>query len=256
MGQDHIPGRMPPRSARVVEAWVRRDGPGEHAQRQEADAQVFAQLKSEKFTGPNWDLFANEVARYGLAVIRGWLRDGRILEKCREKGIRAPLLPAHATADHHTLMSLADDIVTLALVKYRDEVLMADRWDPARGASLRTFFIGQCLFQYANVARAWIREQNKPQALLVGHDEYELLTSGRIDPATEDVIRDVASAALRAGAANHRAAMVLALESVGYSRAEIAAELDISTGAAASILKRERARLKQTMTDTRREDTA
>ena len=190
-----------------------------------------------------------------MAVIRGWLRDGRILEKCREKGLGAPPLPEHATADRDTLLSLADDIVTLALAKYRDDVLATGRWDPARGASLKTFFVGQCLIQYANVARTWLREQTRPQPVLTGDDELALLASSRLDPATEDVIRDVVAVALRNGAANPRAAMVLALDSVGYSRAEIAAELDITPDSVASILKRERARLRATMRDPRRRET-
>lgn len=82
----------------------------------------------DDFCGPNWDLFANEVACFGLAVIRGWLRSGLSLDRCREKDIRAPALHAHATEGRHTLTSLADDIVTLAL----PGVAVASAWPVAR----------------------------------------------------------------------------------------------------------------------------
>jgi len=38
---------------------------------------------------------------------------------------------------------------------------MKDGWDPARGAQLTTYFIGQCLFQYPNVFRRWQNERDQ-----------------------------------------------------------------------------------------------
>jgi hypothetical protein len=33
--------------------------------------------------------------------------------------------------------------------------LLANRWDPKKGASIKTFFIGQCLIRFVNVYNRW-----------------------------------------------------------------------------------------------------
>lgn len=226
--------------------------------RLEADRELYAILKADGFIGPNWDVFANEIARYGLAVIRGWLRSRQIFAKCKEKNAAAPDLPQHVTDDPVAVNSIADEVVALAIVKFRDKVLAQGRWDPDRRgarATLKSFFIGQCLFQYANAARGWLAENANLTRLLTEH-ELATATPLTMQPSTDDVIREIAAAALRNGASNERAALILALDSQDYSRKEIADELSLTPDTVASVLKRERARLRRTMEDPRKEGSA
>ena len=60
--------------------------------------------------------------------------------------------------------SLADETIVLALTAFRDKVLVPGKWDPAKGASLRTFFVGQCLLQFSNVYKRWRREELRSYA--------------------------------------------------------------------------------------------
>lgn len=46
-----------------------------------------------------------------------------------------------------------------ALIYFRDKVLMTHRWQASGGASLGTFFIGQCLYQFANIYRSALRAE-------------------------------------------------------------------------------------------------
>lgn len=231
---------------------------GELEARLEADRELYAILRADGFTGANWDVFANEIARYGLAVIRSWLRSRQVFAKCAEKNAAAPDLPQHVTDDPVAVNSIADEVVALAIVKFRDNVLASGRWEPDRKgarATLKSFFIGQCLFQYANAARGWLKENANVTRLLAEH-ELAAATPLTMKPATDDLIRDVAAAALRNGATNERAARILALDSLGYSRKEIADELAATPDTVASVLKRERARLRRTMKDPRKEGSA
>ncbi len=66
--------------------------------------------------------------------------------------------------DQETRQDLAIDTVVAALSAFRDEVLnlKENRWNPAKGASLKTFFIGQCKWQFPNVCQKWRRLHQQP----------------------------------------------------------------------------------------------
>lgn len=230
--------------SRTVEVWLKT----EHLSREErldrlaADAELYRELQRANFQGPDWDFFINELARYGLAVMRGWIRRGLIVAKCREKGFSASDLPASVSADPQAIRSLADETVAEALWRFRDEVLVPGVWDPARGASLRTFFIGQCLKRYGNVARAFLRHE----VPVVGTAPIEELLKDEPAPMRVDThaIRTMTAQALLHGASSDRAARILALDAAQYRNGEIAQMMDMTVDAVSSVLKRERARLK------------
>ncbi len=48
--------------------------------------------------------------------------------------------------------------MAVALNKFRDTVLRRHRWDSTRGATIKTYFIGQCLIHFSNIYRSWIAE--------------------------------------------------------------------------------------------------
>lgn len=137
--------------------------------RLEADRDLIDTLRKEGFTGRNYEYFQTVLAQYGVAVIRAWVRDGKVHAKYAEKrlgGLPPEPRPGALTDDPSTGQGLADETVALALNAFRDKVLVPGTWDPRRGASLRTFFVGQCLMQFANVYRAWhsdfVREIAQP----------------------------------------------------------------------------------------------
>ena len=64
----------------TVESWLTGESLSEleRLERLAGDAELFAALEQQGFAGPDWDYFADVLARYGLAVIRGWMRRGLI----------------------------------------------------------------------------------------------------------------------------------------------------------------------------------
>ena len=155
----------------------------ERLARLEADRDLIDTLRSEGFAGRNFTYFQTVLAQYGVAVIRAWTRDGKVLGKYAEKGfggLPPEPRPGALTDDPSTAQGIADETVARALNAFRDKVLIPNRWDPKRGASLRTFFVGQCLMQFGNVYRSWHTDYSREVA--ESYDDtslYELMERDR-----------------------------------------------------------------------------
>jgi hypothetical protein len=122
------------------------------------DQQKLNSLVLNGFTGPDYEIFAGELAAYGYPVILAWLRRGVIWKHCADRG--RPLRPTDA--DRETLagmfeerLELAFETVAEALKFFRDRVLRTGYWSHEGGATLTTYFIGACLLDFPNVFRRW-----------------------------------------------------------------------------------------------------
>lgn len=245
-------GRTPgARHNRALEAWAATEHltEAERLDRLAADRELVDEFARAGFAGDDWDFFENELARYGLAVIRAWLRRGLMRVRCAEKRVPATDLPDWARRDQMVIDSVAGETVADAIRRFRDEVLVPGVWDPNRGASLRTFFIGQCMRRYPNAYQRWQRHE-LPQVSDDPVDELDLVTGhGRISGVEDEAIRTHTATLILRGVSSERAARALALDACGYPNTAIAADLGTTIDAVASLLKRERAKLRQELAD-------
>lgn len=173
--------------------------------RLQGDTEMLGQLRSAGFQGKVWSYFTGVLARYGYSVIRAWLFRREILGKCRAKGLRG--VPHQlAQLDDDDVAELAGETIAEAIHHFREEVLIPDKWDPRRKASLRTYFVGQCLIRFLAVYDRWFRENRhrKHEAPLALPRDGR--TSG--DPATEVLDEMIVDEQL---GDNERAAQVLRL---------------------------------------------
>jgi hypothetical protein len=231
-----------------LEIWLRNEHLPTHErlERLTGDAELFEGLRKDGFRGDEWDFFANELARYGLAVIGGWVRRGLMKVRCAEKRIQVPSLPLSAQQDDSVVSALTGETVASALDRFRDDVLIPGVWDPAKGASLRTFFIGQCLMRYGNIVQRWNNHELPQVGYADPDDEFALIQNDhRIRGVEDDAIQSVMAQVLLQGASSQRAARVLAMDAYGYTNAEIAEDLSTTHDSISGLLKRERARLRQ-----------
>lgn len=150
---------------------------------------------------------------------------------CRLRGLPAP--PIGALDELDVARELAYETVTNALCYFRDKVLMGRRWDPARGATIKTYFIGQCLFQFANVYRAWLKHEAPLAAVLV--DDVALLDrpQGRTpltDPAELAAIRAEIDARFNAvpEKSREKVCTVMVLTAADWTQEEIAAYMGVT----------------------------
>lgn len=239
-------GRSPHRRSAVLEAWLRHEHlpPAERAERLLGDADLVQSLREQGFEGEEWNVFVDELARYGLAIIGGWLRHGLMVAKCAEKKITVPALPDTVRDDPDAIDEIATETVAEAIVHFRDDVLVPGVWDPTKGAALKTFFIGQCMKRYANVARRWLNHDLRPRHEIVT-DEWALLDSERTAGVEDDVLQSVTAQRILEGVSNPRAARALVMDALGYTNADIARDLGTTLDGASSLIKRARADLRR-----------
>jgi hypothetical protein len=129
----------------------------ENATRLLADRALVAELAAASFAGPVFEIAETEFAAYGIAVLMAWMRTRQIFGKCRDIG--RPVSDPALEWSRDDRLEIAIETTARGLRYFVDNALRAGRWDPRRGATLRTFFVGACLLQFSNVFELWATEQ-------------------------------------------------------------------------------------------------
>ena len=187
-----------------------------------ADAALLDKLSVEDFAGPGWDRFVDVLAEYGCAVLTAWTVTGAIdAHILRQARIRLEKPPVEITQEDAE--DLAAETVADALGRFRDQVLAVGRWDPRRGASLATFWIGFCLLRFPDVYRRWLTAQSRWNRALQNADGYRThwLEPSPTDPAQQVVLDEEVAEAL-ASVSVEATRQILQLKAAGYSHEEIA----------------------------------
>nr|WP_157554196.1 sigma factor-like helix-turn-helix DNA-binding protein [Herbidospora sakaeratensis] len=232
--------------AQVPEIWLHdntNQAEADRVDRLAADLDLVNSLALRRFEGPDYDLFAHELAKYGLAVISGWIRRGLIMARCRERGFGGlPEPPLGAFDDPDVVEELAGETVGKALYHFRQDVLLKGKWDPRRRASLRTYFIGQCLIRFSNVYRQWLKTEQR-QHILADHDTLDAVERGFITgPEQRLVVQSEVERAIKA-ISNPRVRHAVLLHAMGMPHREIGEELGISDKAVERMIANERTRM-------------
>lgn len=203
----------------------------------EADKELVHRLMLRSYAGREWQAFARALAEYGLQVVGAWVKSGKIFAECAKKGFGG--LDA-LSRTHEDIHDLTSETVAMALVAFRDRVLVPGVWDPTRGASLKTFFIGQCVLQFPNVYRAWRVAKLAAVPAAAGAVGLDDVPSPGPSPA---VLVDLARAWLRITRGSPEWMEVM--RKLDYTQPEIAGLLNTTTKAIALKLYRHRAARKR-----------
>lgn len=227
----------------VPRSWVREDHriEADRVDRLLADAELVTRLQLARFEGPDWKKFATELARYGMAVLGSWMYTRTIFARLRARGVGVPPLPDTGW-DYDTRAEIAGLTVAIALRKFRETVLIPNTWDPNRGATLRTFFIGQCLIRFPNVYREWLTESHRWQQLHDQPDEDTWPHTMASSNVEREVVGDAGLEELLDEAPDQRTRHLLLRLAEGSSQREIADELDCTVKAVERLLYRHRKR--------------
>lgn len=231
----------------VPEAWLVEAGKAELADnvdRMAGDVNLVTDLALQGYQGPLWDYFSNELAKYGYAVISSWIGRAMIFERCKSKGFGGlPAIDRPFTADENE--ELTNETVAKALKHFRTDVLMKRKWDHTRGATLRTYFIGQCLMRFPNIYRRWLAGENRNRFLVI--DEAEVLEpfAGTSKGPEAQAVAGVTASGAMSTVKNPRVRKVMHLRAEDWTHAEIADLLGITEKAVERMLANERARLKK-----------
>jgi hypothetical protein len=210
----------------AVSEWDHGGASGERIARLAADQDLVWQAQLERFAGPVWEQLSTALAEYGYAVMDAWIRTGKVFRHCREKNIKVGRPPEDGFG-HADVEELMTATVGDALTTFRN-VLATGRWDPTKGATLTTFFIGQCLIQFPTVYQNWSRTIKRDidlhAALAASPPNLE-----HLDPAaTFELNADAAELLNQISDPLTREIVRLKLD--GWSQAEISEALGISAG--------------------------
>jgi DNA-directed RNA polymerase specialized sigma24 family protein len=145
--------------------------------RRAADSRLVEYLRDRGFQGPAQDRLEAALAAYGYPVMMAWTRTGEIFKKVAEKGRPLAILGSGPGWSYDDRAELSAETVAHALVFFRTQILQAGRWDPGRGATIKTYFIGTCLHQFPNVYVRWDRERRR------WHDNVLMMLDDPDDPA-------------------------------------------------------------------------
>lgn len=160
------------------------DQANERFERLGGDEELLFRLQLRGFLGKDWERAASEFAIYGLVVLRSWLRNQLIFIKVRKRTGTPLVHPPDGWLNDPDVRESAVATITRAVSKYRD-VLMEGKWRSDGGASLRTYFIGQCLFQILNVFRdaAKIERERREREVIQSPEDVEGRIRGSSVPA-------------------------------------------------------------------------
>ena len=250
-----------PRSGttRGLEAWLRTEHlpVEERIDRLAMDAEVVAELAVAGYHGPEWDFLAHVLAEYGIGVFTGWMKRGVVYDQLAQRRVRAPVLRQSVFDDPYHRELIAVTTVGDALRVFQTDVLPNGKWNPAKGAALSTYFIGQCMFRFGNAVQAWQRENSREHEFPATDDMlHSELDRSAVSRIADDVIRDRTARAILEGASNPRAARAMSMAALGYKPAQIAEDLDMTAKAVSSLLDREYRKAREMLTRQERKGTA
>jgi DNA-directed RNA polymerase specialized sigma24 family protein len=144
-----------------------------------ADRALYERLQHDKFVGRAMEQLRQELWVYGWKVLRAWMRDGTLVEKCGERHIPVP-------ARWHEIETLkqrsdirdeiAHDAVQGAVALFTEEFLPAGQWDPDKGATMRTYFTVTCMFAFRDAFKKWASSHRRHLAMTASN----VLDGGRV----------------------------------------------------------------------------
>ncbi|WP_433573949.1 hypothetical protein [Streptomyces sp. CA-251247] len=198
-----------------------------------ADRVLYEQLQMDGFEGPRFDMFKDRLWMYGWKVLRAWMRDGTIIERCRERKI---YFPAPYTEVEE--MMRRDDIrqdIAIDCLGRAVPVFLADslqEWKPEGGRSLNSFFLHLALYFYRDAYRQWagshrqrMREILGPDAISVYDSECEEWLRVPVPSPEEQTVLQETLDTILAQASMEERAVCKAILTTGATQEEIAKQL-------------------------------
>ncbi|MFE0172328.1 hypothetical protein ACFWZ2_08410 [Streptomyces sp. NPDC059002] len=125
----------------------------EDIDRRAADGRLVALLAKDGFAGPRYDRFQEELVRYGISVLCGWMRSGYIFDLVTQRGFS---LSPHErdleelATDSELRQELAHMTIARALPRFRKDSLVDGGWNIEGGARITTYFMGKCAYYFPN----------------------------------------------------------------------------------------------------------
>lgn len=219
----------------------------ESIDRRMADQALLQILASGGFEGRRYDEFVTELVRYAVSVLRGWMYSGSIFKLLAKRGFGLHPDDVELEALHRDddlRQELAMMTVALALPRFRQQALVEGGWTFEGGASVTTYFMGACAYDFPNEFRRWRAGNGRQDRAIAKQRNHSVETA---HPSVESTVLGAERvidhlAAIKGD--KTKLAVILTME--GYSQEEIAELLDeVSARAIEGLMYRWRQKAKQ-----------
>lgn len=199
--------------------------------RRTRDWQIVELLAQDGFQGPRYERFVNELVRYGISVLRGWMHSGFIFQLVADRGfgLRPHELDLEDLASNSDLREeLATMTVARALPRFRQHALVEGGWTLDGGASITTYFMGACAYDFPNEFRRYqAGEERQRRAVQRQREIYEPPVS-KLSLA-DQVLGNLEVLEHLSGIQGAQTRAIVALTLDGYSQEEIRQILDATS---------------------------
>ena len=210
-----------------------------------ADRKLVDVLAAGGFAGPRFDRFRDELARYAVSVLSGWMYSGYVFQLAARRGF--PLRPTTAELDElhcdaDLRQELAVMVVAVALPAFREHALVGGGWRADGGASLTTYFLGACLTVFPNEVRKY-RSQRQRWRAQNANDQKAAASWAAVSGDPADLVAGTMRVREDLARMDARTRAIVALRMDGYRQEEIAEMLgETSVRAVEGVLYRWRVR--------------
>lgn len=206
--------------------------PDRRAEQLVSDRELFAQFRAEGFEGPAFEMFEERLWLYGWNVLRSWMKDGTIIERCRKRKIyfKAPYTEVEEMMRRADVREdIAMDCLSKAVPCYLSDCL--EQWNPGGGRNLTSFFVPIAMSHFRDAYRRWARDYRRRLYELSGNSLYRTDDDGysvwnpTAVPSTEEsiVLRESLTLILAEASLDERAVCEAML--TGATQEEIAQKL-------------------------------
>jgi predicted DNA-binding protein (UPF0251 family) len=222
-----------------------------HTRLREADASLVAFLRRQNFEGPHYRTFIAELMDYGWRTLSSWTTSGHIFERTARMGRPVPPAMMPDTWAYEDRTQVVTDTVIKGSSLFREHGLIREKWTPAGGASLTTYFVGATILAFRPVYMRWHKDHHVGQSELNHRtaDTDDILYAQRdipdqraTDPAHAAVTHDDITR-LRTLLPDEQLREALGWMALGYTQAEAANRVGLTPKALERRLARARTRI-------------
>lgn len=202
----------------------------------EKDRQLYEELRRAEFRGPRYEVFAQELWTYGIRTLTAWMRTGSIAHHCHRYNVAFDASETERSILARTSEvreALAVDSIAKAAPRFVERALHGGEWNPDKGASMFTFFVGGCVMAFGDVFKAWSRKRRREVAAmasgLLDASDFSTMHPGQLslfdDPAETVTSRDTLRRILSEATPEAAAICVLMLRHPELNQRQIGAWL-------------------------------
>ncbi|WP_328393275.1 sigma factor-like helix-turn-helix DNA-binding protein [Nocardia sp. NBC_00416] len=223
-------------------------------ERVQADFEVFDRLVDSDVKGEPWEQIVEALDAYASGVLDPWIRTGVIYAQTSHRLLGVPDWPAgrdRLACDQNYREEMIAHIVVRAMEKLQKGLRAGTGWNPRKGLSLASYFVTGCLHEFVYLFKKEHRWWTTHQCELDDSSD-ELIGSAGLwdsrlgaDPADIVISRMIVLEHLAALSPVDRTALWANLS--GYSNAEIAHLLQVTTKAVERRLHRLRQKARQSV---------